>query len=53
MYIPPEIGEATTIQVVGRRACPERVNDFATPVDVNLVCGRRVFWSVFSPQVAG
>lgn len=32
---------------------PERVNDFATPVDVNLVCGRRVCWWVFSPQVAG
>jgi hypothetical protein len=32
---------------------PERVNDFATPVDVNLVCGRRVYWWVFSPRVAG
>jgi len=32
---------------------PERVNDFATPGDVNLVCGRRVHWSVSSPQVAG
>jgi hypothetical protein len=31
----------------------ERVNDFATPGDVNLVCGRRVYWWVFSPQVAG
>lgn len=31
----------------------ERVNDFAAPGDVNLVCGRRVRCSAFSPQVAG
>ncbi len=31
----------------------ERVNDFASPGDVNLVCGLRVRWSVFSPQVVG
>ena len=31
----------------------ERVNDFATPGDVNLVCGRRVHWWESSPQVAG
>ena len=32
---------------------PERVNDFATPGDINLVCGRRDRWSVFSPPVVG
>ena len=31
----------------------ERVNDFATPGDVNLVCGRRVHWSVVAPVLAG
>jgi len=31
----------------------ERVNDFAAPGGINLVCGRRVYWSVSSPQVAG
>ena len=31
----------------------ERVNDFATPGDVNLVCERRVHCSASSPQVAG
>ena len=32
---------------------PERVNDFATPGDVNLVCGRRAHWWESSPQVGG
>jgi hypothetical protein len=32
---------------------PEHVNDFATPEDTNLVCGRRDRWSVFSPRVVG
>jgi len=32
---------------------PERVNDFATPGNINLVCGRRDHWSVFSPPVVG
>ena len=31
----------------------ERVNDFATPGDVNLVCGRRVHWSAVAPALAG
>ena len=31
----------------------ERVNDFAAPWDINLVCGRLVHWSVFSPLVVG
>ncbi len=31
----------------------ERVNDFAAPDGINLVCGRRVHWSVSSPQVVG
>jgi hypothetical protein len=40
-YFPPPVRAA------------ERVNDFATPGDVNLVCGRRVHWSVSSPEVVG
>ena len=31
----------------------ERVNDFATPGDVNLVCGRWVHWSAVAPVLAG
>ena len=31
----------------------ERVNDFATPRDINLVCDRRCRWSALSLQVAG
>ena len=38
---------------LGKTESSERVNDFATPGDVNLVCGRRVHWSGFSPVVVG
>jgi len=31
----------------------EPVNDFAPPGDINLVCGQRDRWSVFSPPVVG
>jgi len=42
---------AQTLHPVAGQA--ERVNDFATPGDVNLVCERRVHCSSSSPQVAG
>ena len=47
-----QVAKAHGMAEVARRAA-ERVNDFATPGNVNLVCGRQVHWSAFSPRVAG
>jgi len=43
--------QAQLVQPPAVAAVSERVNDFATPGDIDLECGQRDRWSVFSPPV--